>query len=217
MTNLNEKEKVNILLSQLKIANDKWRYLEDRRLRTLELFLSSSGISSAFLFFSKTEDLFNVTNANLGKYLLPLLFVFIGLIYYALFWYREYYYQLTKSWLKRIEQELKAYYQGEKFTGQEEYDGAYRLYYYETNFNSKGKKFSDWSSYIHSLGISFTTLIVSFFAFTRFESNFSFSGYHLALIIAIIVLFNLTREIILRFLCHQYEENQDKRPPDIYI
>jgi hypothetical protein len=184
-------------------------------LRTFELFLSTSGISSAFLLFTNPENLLNSQNSDLGKYLLPFLFLFIGLIYFSLFWYREYYYQLTKSWGKRIEQELQIIYKGEQDRRLEDYDGAYRLYYYGTNFNKEEEKFTDISSYIYSTGISFITIIVTFFAYSRFEQDFSFSRQHLALIIGIMILFYMIRELILDFLCQKYECNKTKTPPEI--
>lgn len=211
---LKEEKKVEILLAQLKIANEKWIYMEERRLKTLELFLSYSGISVIGLLF--TIDIkIDAALSNAMQNILPIFFGFIGLIFFILYWYREYYYQLTKSWCKRIEQELRIIYKNKLDRRKEDFDGAYRIYYYRTNFDDINKKYQDWSSYVLGIAIAFTTIVVSFVCYNRFNPEFLFSSKAVHLFFASLIIFWGTREIILNHLNKMYRDHRKKSPPKL--
>lgn len=205
-----EEEKLKVLLEQLRIANERWFYFEERRLKTFELFLSYSGLTTIGLSLEIYSGMVNIV-----KWFLPLILFSIGYIFFALFWYREYYFQLSKSWCRRIEQEIQLIYKNQQYRRTADYDGAFRLYYYETCFDNKNQKYNDWSTYIHGIAIAFITTTVTLIACARLNIV-SFSLWNFSLVIAsTILIFLTTREIILKHLTNMYKCNSDKWDPKI--
>jgi len=213
---LKETEKLQILLAQLKIANEKWTYFEEQRLKTLEIFLSYSGLSALGIFLSITKK-FSSDLSNELKILKPFIFFLIGWFFFSLYWYREYYFQLTKSWCERIEAEIQLIYKGNQRLRNEDFDGAYRIYYYGTNFDKKEKKFEDWSSYFHGTAIASITIIITLFScIFFFLENIKSSKGILTTICGVIIAtykFFGTREFILHHCNEKYTDNFEKWAP----
>jgi hypothetical protein len=115
-----------ILFEQLRNANERWKYLEENRVKNIEIFLSVSGITLLIPIFGISD--LDEKLLRLGDFglILPITFLLIGLMFFIFFIWRELYFRVAKKWIAAIEYEINKFYLGEnelsKLTG---YDGSY--------------------------------------------------------------------------------------------
>jgi hypothetical protein len=191
-----------ILLEQLKMANQRWKLLEEGRVRILEIFLSLILLTGFALLITDLENSFLLKMDSEVRMLIPIIFLLAGLSFYVLFWYREIDLRISKSWVKRIEEEIHKFYKGENPSGWEMYDGAYFLFYYDAK--------NDLDLAANFLGlaiISLTTMIV-----VLTSQIFSSESINLFFWICVIV-FPAAKLILKSILNNKYQKNAYRYPP----
>ena len=194
----------DLLIEQLRQANSRWEILEKARMRILELHLSFFGITGVGLIIAnENTSLFN-NASDIVKIALPFLFLFVGLGFFTMFLYKEHYFRIAKSRLKRIEEELQLYVDEGKIPDIKIYTGAYYPYYY------KASTAIDFVTIVLGFSIFITTILIVFltsFIFTPYLILFNTGISFLLMVLTMIIISSHNKKA--------YRENSDKYPPKI--
>jgi len=206
---IDKNERLQLLKAQNELAHQKWRYLEESRIKLVEIFLVFISATAFGIIFSEQLTGLSLSINNYLIYLIPLLFYCVGLSFYSFFWFREIYYRITKSWIKRIEEEIQVIINNDTKRIKKPYEGSYYLYYYQPSSNF------DLVTQIASFIFVSLTIIISTLILIMVSQGIMENCWVLLIIVISIFPFYIIKTWIIKHFEKGYRENSDKYPPKL--